>query len=180
MQLGVAGESFDSMKGVSLAMLASPDFKPVSLEARVSNGISQVPAVQVPAVQLTAFGDGGVHPGEERRGEVNGDNGVRVFSRLETVTPSDPSHVGWAGRITLVGEDGSSLTGILIGLLRPALAGPGLSLQGLVVAQDGTGGFAGAPGTGRATINWGDGFEGAFTAQVALRPFAHPGGVNRE
>jgi prepilin-type N-terminal cleavage/methylation domain-containing protein len=180
MQLGAAGESFDSMKGVSLAMLSSPDFKPVSLEAGVSNGISQVPAVQVPAVQLTAFGDGSVHPGEERRGDVNGDNGIRVFSRLEAVDPSDPSGIGWAGPITLVDEDGSSLTGILIGLLRPALTGAGVSLQGLVVAQDGTGRFAGAPGTGRAAVDWGDGFAGAFTAQVSLRPFAHSGGVNRE
>ena len=178
MQLGFAGEDFDSMKGVSLAMLTSSDFKPLSLGVRVSNGISQVPAVQVPAVQvpavqLAAFGD------------VNGDDkAVDAFLRLEPVDPTNPNNVGWAGPVSFVGEDGSSLTGILIGLLQPAAAGPGagphVSLRGLVVAQDGTGGFAGAPGTGRATINWGDGFEGAFTAQVALKPFAHPGGANRE
>jgi hypothetical protein len=39
------------------------------------------------------------------------------------------------------------------------------------VAQDGTGGLAGAPGTGRASINWGDGLDGGFTAHVALKPF---------
>jgi prepilin-type N-terminal cleavage/methylation domain-containing protein len=182
LQLGLAGEQFDSMKGVSLAMLGSSNFKPVSVEARVSRGLSQVPAVQVPAVQLSAFGDGSVHPGPARRGDVNGDNTLRLFSRLEAVDPNNPNNVGWAGPITLVDEDGSSLTGILIGLLLPATAGPGagphVSLQGLVVAQDGTGGFAGAPGTGRATINWGDGFQGAFSAQVALRPFAHSGGAN--
>ena len=49
-----------------------------------------------------------------------------------------------------------------------------------MVAQDGTGDFAGAPGTGRATINWGDGLDGAFSAQLGLKPFAHPGGVNKE
>jgi prepilin-type N-terminal cleavage/methylation domain-containing protein len=182
LQLGLAGEQFDSMKGVSLAMLKSPDFKPVSVDVRATGGISQLPAVQVPAVQLAALGDGSVHPGEARRGDVNGDKGLRLFSRLEAVDPNNPNNVGWAGPITLVDEDGSSLTGILIGLLLPAAASPGagphVSLQGLVIAQDGTGGFAGAPGTGRATINWGDGFQGAFTAQVALRPFAHLGGAN--
>ena len=177
MQLGVGGEEFDSMKGVALATLTSPVFKPVALEARVSDGISRGPTSQVPAVQLGAFGDGSVHPAEGRNVDVNG---IRVFAHLEAVTPSDPSNVGWAGPITLVGEDDSSLTGILIGLLRPAAAGRGRSLQGLVVAQDGTGGLAGAPGTGRATINWGDGLDGAFTAQLGLKPFAHPGGVNRE
>jgi hypothetical protein len=185
MQLGVGGERFDSMRGVSLAMLSSPDFKPVSVDARFSDGISQGPTSQLPAVQLGAFGDGSVRPGERRSGDVNGDvhgdvDGISVFSRLEAVTPSDPSNVGWTGPIVLVGEDGSSLTGILIGLLRPAVAGRGLSLQGLVVAQDGTGDFAGAPGAGRATINWGDGLDGAFIAHLGLKPFAHPGGVNRD
>ena len=179
MQLGVAGEEFDSMKGVSLAMLKSPDFKPVSVDVRATGGISELPAVQVPAVQLAAFGDGSVHPGEARRGDVNGDgNGISLFSRLEAVDPNNPNNVGWAGPITLVGADDSSLTGILIGLLRPAVAGAAPSLEGLVIAQDGTGDFAGAPGTGRATIQWGAALEGGFNAQVGLKPFAHPGGAN--
>ena len=59
----------------------------------------------------------------------------------------------------------------MIGLLQPATVGAGPSLQGLVIAQDGTGAFAGAPGSGRATINWGDGMHGAFTAQLGLKPF---------
>jgi prepilin-type N-terminal cleavage/methylation domain-containing protein len=185
MQLGVAGENFDSMKGVTLAMLRSTDFRPVSLATSFTGGVSQqlpavqLPAVQLPAVQLTAFGDGSVRPGEGRAaGDVNGDDGIRVFSRLEAVTPSDPGNFGWAGPVTFVGEDGSSLTGILIGLLLPASAGPGLSLQGLVVAQDGTGDFAGAPGAGRASIQWGHGLDGGFNAQLSLKPFAHPGGAN--
>jgi type II secretory pathway pseudopilin PulG len=185
MQLGVAGEDFDSMKGVTLAMLRSPDFRPVTLTTEFTGGVSQllpavqVPAVQLPAVQLTAFGDGSVRPGEDRRGDVNGDgNGISVFSHLDAVDPTNPNNVGWAGPITLVHENGSSLTGILIGLLRPAAFGPGQSLQGLVVIPDGTSNFAGAEGTGRVSIQWGHGLDGGFNAQVGLKPFAHPGGVN--
>ena len=193
LHLGVAGEQFDSMRGVSLAMLKSPDFKPVSVDVRATGGISelpavQVPAVQVPAVQLAAFGDGSVHPGQGRRGDVNGDghgindngindNGISMNSRLEAVDPNNPNNVGWAGPITLINDNGSSLTGILIGLLLPAVQGPP-SLQGFVVAQDGTGDFAGAPGTGRVSIQWGHALNGGFNAQLSLKPFAHPGGAN--
>ena len=184
MHLGVAGEDFDSMKGVSMAMLRSPDFRPVSVATDFTGGVSQqlpavqLPAVQLPAVQLGAFGDGSVRPGEGRAvGDVNGD-GIRLFSRLDAVDPSNPNNVGWAGPITLVGSDDSSLTGILIGLLLPAVQGPGLELQGLVVAQDGTGDFAGAPGAGRVSIHWGHGLDGGFNAQLGLKPFVHPGGVN--
>ena len=188
MHFGIAGEDFEST-GVSLAMLRAPDFNPVSVDTRFADGISQGPTSELPAVQLGAFGDGSVRPGQTRAvgdvngdravGDVNGDhNVVGVFSRLQAIDPNNPNNVGWAGPITLVGGDGSSLTGILIGLLRPAVAGAGPSLQGLIVAQDGTGGFAGAPGTGRATINWGDGLDGGFSGQVSLKPFAHTGGAN--
>ncbi len=186
MQFGLARENVASMKGVSLAMLNFSDFKPVTVEAQITDGTSNGPTAQLPAVQLAAFGDGSVRPGERRSaGDVNGAvnghaDGISLFSHLEAVTPSDPGNFGWTGPITFVDERGSSLTGVLIGLLRPATAGRGPSLQGLVVAQDGTGDFAGAPGTGRATINWGDGLDGAFSAQFGIKPFAHPGGVNKE
>jgi len=184
MQLGVAGEDIDSMKGVTLEMLRSPEFRPVTLTTEFTGGVSQLlPAVQLPAgplpaVQLAGFADGSVRPGEGRRGDVNGDvNGIRVLSHLEAVDPNNPNNVGWAGPITLISGNDSSLTGILIGLLVPAVQGPP-SLQGFVIAQDGTGDFAGAPGTGRVSINWGDSLNGGFNAQVSLKPFAHPGGAN--
>jgi prepilin-type N-terminal cleavage/methylation domain-containing protein len=186
MHLGVGGEDVSSMKGVSLATLTLSEFKPVSVEVQVPDGISQGPTSQVPAVQLGAFGDGSVRPGETRSvGDVNGDvnghvDGFSVFSHLEAVDPNNPNNIGWAGPITLISGNDSSLTGVLIGLLHPAAAGGGVWLQGLVVAQDGTGGFAGAPGTGRATINFRDGLDGAFSAQLGLKPFAHSGGVNKE
>ena len=184
MHLGVGGEEFDSMKGVTLGMLRSPEFRPVTLTTEFTGGISQLlpavqlPAVQLPAVQLTGFADGSVRPGEARRGDVNGDvNGISLFSHLEAVDPNNPNNFGWAGPINFISGNGSSLTGILIGLLLPAVQGPP-SLQGFVIAQDGTGDFAGAPGTGRVSINWGHALEGGFNAQVSLKPFAHPGGAN--
>jgi len=185
MHLGVGGEEFDSMKGVTLGMLRSPEFRPVTLTTEFTGGISQLlpavqlPAVQLPAVQLTGFADGSVRPGEARRGDVNGDvNGISLFSHLEAVDPNNPNNFGWAGPINFISGNGSSLTGILIGLLLPAVQGPAPSLQGFVIAQDGTGDFAGAPGTGRVSINWGHALEGGFNAQVSLKPFAHPGGAN--
>ena len=184
-QMHLEGEDAGATKGVSFAMLNFSDFKPVTVDAQFSDGISQGPTSQLPAVQLAAFGDGSVRPGERRSvGDVNGDvngnaDGIRLFSHLEAVT-SDPSNFGWLGPVNLVSGNGSSLTGILIGLLRPATAGRGPSLQGLVVAQDGTGDFAGAPGTGRATINFADGLDGALSAQFGIKPFAHPGGANKQ
>jgi prepilin-type N-terminal cleavage/methylation domain-containing protein len=186
LHLGAGGEDFDSMKGVTMAALRSPEFRPVSLSTTFTGGVSQLlpavqlpavqlPAVQLPAVQLGAFGDGSVRPAD--RGEADLD-GVRLFSRLEAVDPNNPNNVGWAGPVTFVDVDGSSLTGILIGLLLPASVGPGQSLQGLVVVQDGTSNFAGAPGTGRVAIQWGHGLDGGFNAQLSLKPFVHPGGVN--
>jgi hypothetical protein len=135
----------------------------------------QLPAVQLPAVQLTAFGDGSVRPFD--RGE-SGRDGIRLFSHLEAVDPNNPNNVGWAGPVTLIGEDDSSLTGILIGLLLPASGGPGQTFQGLVVIPDGTSNFSGAPGTGRVSVQWGHGLDGGFNAQLGLKPFVHPGGAN--
>jgi len=177
----VGSEDFDSMKGVTMAMLRSPEFRPAAFAAAFTGGVSQllpavqVPAVQLPAVQLAAFGDGSVRPGESRRGDVNGD-GVSLLSRLEPVDPNNPNNVGWSGPVTVIGEDGASLTGILIGLLLPASGGP--SLQGLVVIQDGTSNFGSAPGAGRVSVEWSHGLDGGFNAQLGFKPFVHPGGVN--
>ena len=185
-QMHLEGEDVGSMEGVSLAMLNFSDFKPVTIDVQAPDGISQGPTAQLPAVQLGAFGDGSVRPGERRSvGDVNGDvnghaDGIRLFSQLVAVDPNNPNNTGWVGTINFINGNGSSLIGVLIGLVSPATAGAGPSLQALVVAQDGTGDFAGAPGTGRATINFRDGLDGAFSAQFGIKPFAHPGGVNKQ
>jgi len=184
MQLGAAGEDFASMAGVTLAALTPAGVPPTPVNVQITDGTSNTLALALPAVQLGAYGDGSVRPAlgaleasDAREARAPRVPRTRVYSRLEAV-PDDTAPLGWAGPITLVDVDGSSLAGILIGLLRPASLGKGPSLQGLVVAQDGTGRFVGAPGTGRATIQWGDGLDGGFSAQIAIKPFAHSGGVN--
>src|SRR5205823_12451083 len=93
-----------------------------------------------------------------------------LSSHLDPVS-TDPGNFGWSGPITLTTGDGSTLNGILVGLLVPAVQGTGLTVNGLVVTQDGIGTLAGAPGTGPITLNFGDGLDGFFTASLTSKPF---------
>ena len=79
--------------------------------------------------------------------------------------------------VTLTTDFTGGISQLLPAVQVPAVQGPP-SLQGFVVAQDGTGDFAGAPGTGRVSIQWGHDLNGGFNAQLGLKPFAHPGGAN--
>jgi prepilin-type N-terminal cleavage/methylation domain-containing protein len=182
MQLGAAGEDFESMAGVTLAALTPSGVQSTAFNTQITDGTSNTLALALPAVQLGAYGDGSVRPapgalGAVAEARVTRVPRTRVYSRLDAVS-SEPGSLGWAGPIRLVDVDGSSVDGILIGLLRPASLGKSPAFQGLVVAQDGTGRFEGAPGTGRATIEWRDGLDGGFSGQVAIKPFAHTGGAN--
>ena len=192
LHLGMAGENFQSM-GVTLGMLKSDSARndPVSLRLNINDGISSpvdsnLPAVQLPAVQLAAFGDGSVRPGEgHRAGSFFDFTAPRpcpsdpshalcregsFFSQLE---PIDAANMGWAGPATFTDQDGNGIIAILIGLLMPAQAGPGGGphLEGIIIVGDGTGLLAGAPGTGRFAINWGDGLSGPFDAMIRTKPF---------
>lgn len=179
MQLGAAGENVSGLPGVSLRMLTedSPTHEAVSFNARITDGTSNTmesnAAAQLPAVQLAAFGDGSVRPLKEHDRspfELHFKQAA-FFSTLNAVDPNNPNNMAWFGPFNFTDQDGNSLTGILIGLLLPAVqSGPGF--QGVVIAQQGTGLNAGAPGTGKATINWGDGLTGPFDARFRLRPFA--------
>ena len=67
MQLGAAGERVSALPGVSLRMLTedSPTHDAVAFEARITDGTSNavgrnLPAVQLPAIQLAGFADGSV------------------------------------------------------------------------------------------------------------------------
>jgi prepilin-type N-terminal cleavage/methylation domain-containing protein len=188
MQLGLGGEKVASLPGVSLETLAdeSPRHEDVSFIGGVRGGVStgvpavqlpavQLPAVQLPAVQLVAFCDGSVrsiHPSSFRfdDGQLN--------MKLEAVDPSDPS--AWSGLFNFVLPDGSSLTGILIGLLQPAPGSSASHFDALVVAS-GMGRLSGAAGTGRASLHvsaWPSlaepGLEGPFDLMLRTKPFVLP------
>jgi len=93
------------------------------------------------------------------------------FTLIELLDPNNPANIGWTGPITFTDQNGNGIIAILIGLLMPAQHPGGVNLQGIVVAQEGIGTLAGAPGTGQVTINWGDGLSGPFDASIRLKPF---------
>jgi prepilin-type N-terminal cleavage/methylation domain-containing protein len=180
LHLGMAGENFESM-GVTLRSLTAPaeTHDDVFLRLNINDGISsqlnsEVPAVQLPAIQLAAFCDGSV-----RKGEGGGEGSFlnhqirqgEFFSTLNAIDRSNTANIGWTGPVTFTDHDGNGIIAILIGLLQPALNGGGFNLQGIVVAQEGIGTLAGAPGTGLVTINWGDELSGPFNASIRFRPF---------
>ena len=182
MHLGMAGEDFQSMPGLTLAMLMgqNPHGPPTRFRLNIQDGTSnalpavQLPAtLQLPAVQLAAFGDGSVRPGE---GQGEGSffdvfrNGS-FFSRLEPIEPSNAANIGWSGPMSFTDQNGNGIIAILIGLLMPAQTAGGQTLEGIVIVGDGTGFLAGAPGAGRVTINWGDGFSGPFDLSLRTKPF---------
>lgn len=165
------------MPGVSLRMLTSSPRDPASLRINVSDGIStpvnsNLPAVQLPDIQLAGFADGSVRPAEERReGSFFDFRGGEFFSKLQPIQPDNAANIGWTGPVTFTDQDGNAIIAILIGLLQPSPTGGGQTLQGIIVVGDGTGLFAGAPGTGRVTINWGDRLSGPFDATIRTKPF---------
>ena len=181
MQLGMAGEDFQSMPGLTLSMVLesktpgpTQTFR-LNIKDGTSNtvAIPQLLAPQLPAIQLAAFGDGSVRPGE---GQGEGPffdvfrNGS-FFSRLEPIEPDSAGNIGWSGPITFTDQNGNGIIAILIGLLLPAQNTGGQTLDGIVIVGGGTGFLAGTPGAGRVMINWGDGLSGPFDLSLRTRPF---------
>jgi len=177
LRLGLAGEDVGSLPGVTLPSLMPPprSRRSITFQVQMAGGVStQLPAVQVPAVQLAAFGDGSVRVAGARLDEspFHARPGQAEFlSQLEAVS-SDPANMGWSGLFSLMDEDGGTLPGALIGLLRPAAGGMGPRLEGLVIGgAGGSGLLAGVGGSGPAAIDWGGGLTGPFTGTVRLKPF---------
>lgn len=187
MRIGTAHENEQAVAslGVTLGMLQSesssnnPAFSKFSITDGTSNTIAfveQPSSVQLPAVQLAAFGDGSVRPAPGNFVGSFFDNKFREGSFFSMLEPVDQNGVGYSGPVTFMDHDGNGIIAILIGLLQPSRTGGGAMLDGIVVAPQGTGFLAGAPGTGRATINWGDGtMTGPFDASINLKPFIAPG-----
>jgi len=171
LHLGEGGEELNGMPGASLALLMAPSrtHDSVNFRADVKEGASRAFLVtnQLPAVQLAAFGDGSVRPVETERRPLDSRLRFKNAEFFAGLTAVDPAKTGWSGLFNFTDPDGNSLTGILIGLLRPGE----MSLQGILIAQDGTGEFAGAPGTGTARLVWEDGFSGPFRATFHVTPF---------
>ncbi len=184
MHFGEAGESAGLLPGVTLATLTalSPNHDQVSVDAAVADGISVGPGAQLPAVQLNGFCDGSVRVANvvlptaappaglaaASTGDLNWKK-ANLFSNLLPV--GDQDNLGWTGPVTIADPDGNTLNGILIGLLRPAALTPGLTLQGVVIASDGTGRLAGVPGAGPVAITFGGSLSGPFSGEVHFKPF---------
>jgi hypothetical protein len=167
MQVGAGGENIDFTGGVTVATLASA-FAPINLDGFITDGTSHGPNSQIPDVQFAGFCDGSVRP----VGSLTPTPFTHwsLYSQLQAVS-SDPGNTGWTGGLTLVNGDGSSVNGMLIGLLLPAVQGQGRSLNGFFVTLGGVGTLAGAPGTGPISVNWGDDLDGFFSASLSSKAF---------
>jgi len=187
MHLGTAaGENMQSVNslGVTLRMLQSDSDDSVFFRASIKDGTSNTialstaptpPTPLAPQIQLAAFGDGSVRPAHGHESGEFFEHKFRDGSFFSTLDPVDANGVGWSGPVTFTDHEGNGIIAILIGLLQPA-AGGGVSLEGIVIAPQGTGFLAGAPGTGKVTIDWGDrSFRGPFDAAIKLQPFIAQG-----
>src|SRR5467141_2823311 len=137
----------------------SPTHDAVSFNAQITDGtsntvFSNLAAAQLPAIKLAAFGDGSVRSLEEGHDRSPFNIHFRqseFFAALNAVDPNNPNNTGWVGSFSFTDQDGNTLTGILIGLLVPAVQTGAPGFEGAVIAQYGTGVYAGAAGTGKAT-----------------------------
>ncbi|MEP6820071.1 MAG: prepilin-type N-terminal cleavage/methylation domain-containing protein [bacterium] len=184
MKFGFAGEDVGSLPGVTLRTLMdkSAEQPDVALNLNIVEGNAQLPAVQaqapfVPAVQsllLAGFCDGSVRPTEDREErspfQFNFKNGSFFADLQQIETPNRFSNT-WAGLVSVNDGNGNSIIAILIGLLVPAVQGQGQTLDGIMIVGEGGGVFHGAPGAGRAQLNFVQGINGAFTGGVRTKPF---------
>ncbi|MEP6637024.1 MAG: prepilin-type N-terminal cleavage/methylation domain-containing protein [Acidobacteriota bacterium] len=174
MELGVGGEDINALPGVALETLSprgNNTWIPVNnLQANITGLANDPTAVEY----LPAFADGSVRiVGDENHDQENVHfSHATFFARL---TQPDPATTNaWGGVFTLTDVNGDGINGLLIGVIRPsdpAVPNPRPTLDGLVISTHGGGGWAGALGTGDATINWGDpSLNGPFRADFHLVP----------
>lgn len=184
MRFGLAGEDVGSFAGVSLRTLMDktaeqPD---VALNLNITQGNSQLAGVQtampsVPAVQnlsLAGFCDGSVRPMEDHGASLpfqfNFKDGS-IFAELEQIEAPNRSANTWAGLVSMNDGNGNAIIAVLIGLLLPAVQNQEPTFDGIIIVGEGGGVFHGAPGVGRAQLNFVDGINGAFTGGVHTKPF---------
>ena len=184
MRFGLAGEDVGSLPGVSLRTLMDktaeqPD---VSLNLNITQGNSQLAGAQTgtpsaPTAQnllLAGFCDGSVRPMEDHGASLpfqfNFKNGS-IFAELEQIEAPNRSANTWAGLVSMNDGNGNAIIAVLIGLLLPAVQNQGATFDGMIIIGEGGGVFHGAPGVGRAQLNFVDGINGAFTGGVHTKPF---------
>jgi prepilin-type N-terminal cleavage/methylation domain-containing protein len=173
LQLGLAGEDFRKLPGVSLAMLraASPN-NASNFEVQAAPGITRIstPVATVPAVQsalaLAGFCDGSVMPGGNDQKQLNFAQGGFFSQLVGAADPANANNQAWSGPITFADQNGNVLDGVLIGLLLPAVQKSAPAFNGFVVTTDGSGLFAGRMETGAATINGVSPTDPAFNGGV--------------
>jgi prepilin-type N-terminal cleavage/methylation domain-containing protein len=181
-RLGLAGEDVGSLPGAALARLVprGRSRRSALLRTDLDDGISttrQLPAVQLPAVQLAAFGDGSVGSATGHHDKLRFDFRFRqaeFFSSLDPVASPAAVAPCWSGAFGLIDEDRNSLAGALTGVWRAPAGGAGPTLEGIVIATEGTGSFAGVAGAGRVTVTWGGHLTGPFDGKLRLTPFVGP------
>ena len=155
LQLGAGGESVNTLPGVSLGDLGAGQAT-ARFDLSLGDGSSQRQPSATgapPAVQLLGFCDGS----------------VRLSSRVPLDDAPFAAHLAASGKGTLTGTftvgdaQGTGLSGLLIGLLLPAVQDAPGGLEGIAFVTGGSGRLRGASGSGR--------FEGNLDARSLNGPF---------
>jgi prepilin-type N-terminal cleavage/methylation domain-containing protein len=201
--LGAGGEIIANLPGVSLGTLTFPtnyagpppiiggnfnnSCNSIPIKWQISGGvswltISNLTAVEIPAVQLTGFCQGSIGEPPSAVSSVPAVNLVSASCQLllHGVDASlDPSGRAWYGTSSLGNGDGSTLDGILLGVFAVPNTLPPTAvdepatpvLHCVVIAPDGTGLFSGDSRHGTAAIDWGDSFGDRFSGSFSLSPW---------
>ena len=168
--LGAGGEDVATLPGVSLGDLGLGKAEKGRFDLSINEGFSHVvlAASGAPtAVELIGFCDGSVRLASHR---------VLPGDALFAARLAAPNSGVSTGTFALGDPQGTGLTGILIGLLLPAVQGgpAGGSLKGIILVTGGHGDLQGAFGSGPFEIDWGSrGLNGPFDADLRgtfLRP----------
>ena len=141
LQLGAGGEDVSALPGVRLSDLGLRQSGPARFALSIGDGVSKASSLTgaLPAVQLIGFCDGS----------------VRLASRIPLDNAPFTANLTAArsrvlgGTFAVADPQGTGLTGILIGLLLPAVDRTGgAHLRGVVLVTGGRGALTGAFGSG--------------------------------
>lgn len=161
LQIGAGGEDVSGLPGVRLSDLGLSRSGPARFALSIGDGVSKVVSAQagtLTAAQLVGFCDGS----------------VRLASRVPlddapfTATLTAARSMVLGGTFAVTDRSGTGLTGILIGLLLPAVdRADGAHLRGVVIVTGGRGALAGAFGSGPLDLDWdASGLSGPFDATL--------------